>query len=125
MELFYFVFVFTISVLSVSCSLVVTCWERAEFLARLCICHFPIRYFGSGIVLPDILPHFERHQSSESHNHITSDKYDTCTHFLVSDIIEPRHELFNNVECATSKCSDQPAHMRSLVRAFASRLNIL
>ena len=38
---------------------------------------------------------------------------------------EPRHEISNNVVCATSKGSDQPAHMRSLIRAFASRLNIL
>ena len=27
-----------------------------------------------------------------------------------------------NVVCATSKATDQPAHMRSLIRAFASRL---
>ena len=27
--------------------------------------------------------------------------------------------------CATSKASDQPAHMRSLIRAFSSRLNKL
>ena len=39
-------------------------------------------------------------------------------------LIEPRHEIPNNVVCATSKGSDQPAHMRSLIRAFASRLNI-
>ena len=38
---------------------------------------------------------------------------------------EPQHEISNNVVCATSKASDQPAHMRSLIRAFASRLNIL
>ena len=38
---------------------------------------------------------------------------------------EPRHEISNNVVCATSKASDQPAHTRSLIRAFASRLNIL
>ena len=38
---------------------------------------------------------------------------------------EPWHGISNNVVCATSKASDQPAHMRSLVRAFASRLNIL
>ena len=38
---------------------------------------------------------------------------------------EPRHEISNNVVCATSKASDQPAHMRSLIRAFASHLNIL
>ena len=38
---------------------------------------------------------------------------------------EPVHEIFNNVVCVTSKASDQPAHMRSLVRAFASRLSSL
>ena len=38
---------------------------------------------------------------------------------------EQRHEFSNNVVCATSKGSDQPAHMRSLIRAYASRLNIL
>ena len=37
---------------------------------------------------------------------------------------EPRHEISNNVVCATSKGSDQPAHMHSLFRAFTSRLNI-
>ena len=36
---------------------------------------------------------------------------------------EPVHEIFNNVVCATSKASDQPAHTHSLIRAFASRLN--
>ena len=38
---------------------------------------------------------------------------------------EPTHDISNNVVCATSKASDQPAHTRSLIRAFASRLNIL
>ena len=38
---------------------------------------------------------------------------------------EPQHEIFNNVVSATSKASDQPAHTRSLVRAFASGVNIL
>ena len=38
---------------------------------------------------------------------------------------EPRHEISNNVVCATSKGSDQPAHTRSLIRAFASGMNIL
>ena len=38
---------------------------------------------------------------------------------------ETVHEISNNIVCATSKASDQPAHMRSLIRAFASRLNIL
>ena len=38
---------------------------------------------------------------------------------------EPVHEISNNLVCATSKVSDQPAHTRSLIRAFASRLSIL
>ena len=33
--------------------------------------------------------------------------------------------ISNNVVCATSKASDQPAHTCSLVRAFPCRLNIL
>ena len=40
-------------------------------------------------------------------------------------IIEPRHEISNNDVCGTSKASDQPVHTGSLIRAFASRLNIL
>ena len=40
-------------------------------------------------------------------------------------IIEPRHKINNNVACATSIASDQPAHTRSLIRAFASHFNIL
>ena len=38
---------------------------------------------------------------------------------------EPLHEISNNVVCATSNGSDQPAHTRRLIRAFASRLSIL
>ena len=38
---------------------------------------------------------------------------------------EPVHEICNNVVCTTSKASDQPAHTPSLIRAFASGLNIL
>ena len=33
--------------------------------------------------------------------------------------------MSNNVVCATSKGSDQSAHTRSLLRAFASRFNII
>ena len=56
------------------------------------------------------------------------------THFRTSLIhvplvfpnaIKPVHENSNNEVCATSKASDQPAHTRSLIRAFASRLSIL
>ena len=48
--------------------------------------------------------------------------------FLLSNLhllYEPRHEMSSNVVSATSKASDQPAHLRSLIRAFASRLHIL
>ena len=40
-------------------------------------------------------------------------------------LTEPVHEISNNVACATSKASDLPAHTRSMIRAFASRLSIL
>ena len=39
-------------------------------------------------------------------------------------IIEPVHEISNNVLYATREASDQPAHTRNLIRAFASRLSI-
>ena len=57
-----------------------------------------------------------------------------CVYFLLllfpvdaygPPLIEPRHEISNNVVCVTSKLSDQPAHMRSLIRAFDSHLKIL
>ena len=44
---------------------------------------------------------------------------------MINTIIEPVHEISNNEVCATSKASDQPAHTRSLIRAFASRLSFL
>ena len=44
---------------------------------------------------------------------------------LIVNINEPWHEISYNVVCLTSKALDQPAHTRSLIRAFASRLNIL
>ena len=40
-------------------------------------------------------------------------------------VIELRHEISNNVVCATSKGSDQPAHMHSLIRTFACLIYIL
>ena len=47
------------------------------------------------------------------------------THIQLILIFEPVHMISNNVVCATSKASNQPAHTRSLIRAFASRLSIL
>ena len=52
----------------------------------------------------------------------------TKTQFILRErttIIEPVHEISNNVVCATSKASDQSAHKRSLIRAFAGCLSIL
>ena len=54
--------------------------------------------------------------------------YETCIYWDVQVYekrYEPRHEISNNVVCATSKGSDQPARTRNLIRAFGSRLNIL
>ena len=50
---------------------------------------------------------------------------DVVDGWMTPKLYEPRHEISNNVVGATSKASDQPAHTRSLIRAFASRLNIL
>ena len=46
-------------------------------------------------------------------------------HIVSRLAFEPVHEISINVVCATSKASDQPAHTRSLIRVFASRLDIL
>ena len=54
-------------------------------------------------------------QSNDMRRHVTTRIYRN----------EPVHEISNNVVCATSKASDQPAHTRSLIRTFASRLSIL
>ena len=45
-------------------------------------------------------------------------------HILLKTI-KPVHEISNNVVCATSKVADQPAHTRSLIRAFTSRFRII
>ena len=44
------------------------------------------------------------------------------TQLRVTELV---HEISNNKVCATNEASDQPAHTRSLIRAFASRLSIL
>ena len=44
---------------------------------------------------------------------------------FATETFEPVHEISNNVVCKTRKASDQPAHTRSLIRAFASRSSIL
>ena len=56
-----------------------------------------------------------------------SDAFNTVYRQLdeILNINEPVHEISNTMVCATRKPSVQPAHMRSLIRAFASRLGIL
>ena len=51
--------------------------------------------------------------------------FESIHSILILISFEPRHEISNNMVCATSKGFDQPAHERSLIRAFATRLNIL
>ena len=45
--------------------------------------------------------------------------------FAIFIIIEPVHEISNNVVCATSKASGQPTLTHSLIGAFACRLDII
>ena len=58
---------------------------------------------------------------------VASDSSEHFSHFYEADtiIIEPQYEISNNKVIVTSKGSDQPALSRSLIRAFASRLNII
>ena len=49
---------------------------------------------------------------------------DKVIHSFRENLAQCGHEIYNGVVCATSKGSDQPAHTRSLIRAFACRLNI-
>ena len=45
-------------------------------------------------------------------------------HFF-APINGPQYEISNNVVYASTKGLDQPAHMRSLIRAFASSLQTI
>ena len=55
------------------------------------------------------------------------DAFHTLPRLLKPNITlyEPVHEISNNMVCVTSKASDQPAHTRNLIRAFAGHLSIL
>ena len=63
------------------------------------------------------------------HSHFTevenSFKKAYVENLIIEKTYEPRHEISDNLVCATSKALDQPAHSRSLIRAYACRLNIL
>ena len=57
---------------------------------------------------------------------VRPNNFPTCVVLLHGNVvIGPRHEISNNLVCATSKASGQPGHTHSLIRAFANPLNIL
>ena len=140
---FFIFFIFRVchAFVSVHCSLVATCLERANLLALLCVMFycvfvtFPCGVLGQVwyliVSIPDLclLPFSKRLYSilklffSDARWNIQYSK--SNSHHKRPQIIEPWHKISNNVVCATSKGSDQPAHTRRLIRAFASRLNIL
>ena len=66
----------------------------------------------------------QRYATTTDWRHIPQENTNWCF-YEFSNIYEAVHEISNNVVCATSKGSDQPAHTLSLIRAFASCLNIL
>ena len=74
------------------------------------------------------MPSSTEHEISIAHKRLILKIYFA---FKISNVVfillinEPVHEISNNVVCATSKATDQPAHTRSLIGAFASRLSIL
>ena len=91
---------------SVCLYLVLTYWERAGLLVLVCgvslqVCHFPIgilcQVWYLIVFIPDLC---------------------TLTYFFSCEL---RHEISKTVVCVTSKASNQPVYMRSLIRAFASR----
>ena len=48
-------------------------------------------------------------------NHLVKEEKAGCFTLLLCGYIEPRHEISNNVVCATSKASDQPAHTLTIL----------
>ena len=104
----------------------------------LWVCHFPIGFLGQVWYLIVSIPDL-RSLTYLVLAHVTMKYFhdDVClldlnlslniAYFIIMDFQwnEPVHEITNNVVYATSKASDKPAHTRSLIRAFACRLNIL
>ena len=89
---------------------------------------------------PDEMPHYAAfhqglhcllRQNRSSQNNTMNSEIISCDPSMYTMdhpyliVYEPVHEISNNMICATSKVSDQPAHTRSLIRAFASDLSNL
>ena len=63
-------------------------------------------------------------QSDQSLTFLLSEKENSETS-VCNHPYKSRHQISNNVVRATSEASDQPAHTRILIRAFASHMIIL
>ena len=77
------------------------------------------------IIFSDSLSVLNDMNNTRSKNPQIQTLLEKCHELLANKEIEPRHGFSNNVVCASSKASDQPAHTRSLIRGFASCLNII
>ena len=80
--------------------------------------------FASGTKIPASTKFAAGTKIPASTKFAASTKIATVTKFAAGTN-EPWNEISNNVICATSKGSDQPAHTRRLIRAFAWRLIII
>ena len=97
---------------------------RHSILRSFIRVHLSSIYNKSSSIGPCRLKHKPRHSVKYEHNIMKYNMLLNSTTFCKL-YNEPVHEISKNVVCATSKGSDQPAHMRSLIKAFARRLNIL
>ena len=96
-----------------------------EVLLYISFSHIEFAFTNSGD--PDEMPHFAAFHLGL---HCLLAKVPFLEFPVFKELKENRYgtyayEIYNNLVCATSKGSDQPAHTRSLIRAFACRLNIL
>ena len=90
---------------------------RDDFGPYFGICFYqmmPLLFFGFKVVKTKPL----------NANGILNNKVSGLQPFMTIQY-DPVCEISNNVVCATSKASDQPAHTCSLIRAFASGFSIL
>ena len=85
---------------------------RSDWFWRSLIRVFPVCYSDKYFV----------NSSPENQHFMLDQKEKSVWNFRTFEL---RHGISNNVVCATSKASDQPAQTRSQIRTFASRCNIL
>ena len=94
--------------------------------------HFCVRSIS-----PEPIARFSLHSKAKLLFHFDGERF-SLEHWLLMECsitlvsikvyqfqIEPRHEISNNLVCATIKASGQSAHTPSLIRSITSRLNSL